>query len=264
MRRPLFLALCLLLPVAALAAVCALPAAGWAEDNSPWWSNSLEIGGQVLSSPVEGTWQGYALAAGCGGLLAASLLHEREWYLGVQGARDPWQDKIMPPLTLLGDGLVHLGGYAALYQFGDSYDQAVAAQALEGQVNVAVLSVLLKLVFTAERPQADAGERDWFTLSFSQIGFPSGHSMTAFCAAAVFGDAYHLEWLTFPLAAAVAYSRVYNQDHWPADVIAGAGLGALIGYTVRAFHAREGSESGVRFSVIPDQDGARVVFTCAF
>ncbi|MEW6516841.1 MAG: phosphatase PAP2 family protein [candidate division FCPU426 bacterium] len=247
-----------------LAAVLLLAAAGPARAESTWWSNSLEIGGQVLSSPVEGSWEGYALAAGCGGLFAAGLLHEREWYRGVQGARDPWQDKIMPPLTLLGDGLVHVGAYAALYQFGDSYDQSVAAMAIEGQINVAVLSTLLKLTFTAERPGAQAEPRDWFTLSLRNLSFPSGHSMTAFCAAAIFGDAYHLEWLTFPLAAAVAYSRVYNEDHWPADVIAGAGLGVLVGYTVRAFHAREGSEPGVRFSVLPGPDGAKVVLTCAF
>jgi membrane-associated phospholipid phosphatase len=253
MRRSLIFALCLLLPASARA-----------EAEPTWWSNSLQIGGAVLSSPVEGTWQGYALAAGVGGLLAASLIHEQEWYQAVQAERDPWQDKIMPPLTLLGDGLLHLGGYAALYQFGDSYDQSVAAQALEGQVNVAVLSILLKLAFTAERPDAAGSQRAWFTLGFSHLGFPSGHSMTAFCAAAVLGDAYQLEWLTFPLAAAVAYSRVYNQDHWPADVIAGAGLGVLIGYTVRAFHAREGSEPGVRFSITPDRDGARAVLSCAF
>jgi membrane-associated phospholipid phosphatase len=253
MRRSLILVLCLLLPVSA-----------WAEEEPTWWSNSLEIGGDVLSSPAEGTWQGYALAAGFGGLLAASLVHEVEWYQAVQDHRSPWQDKVMPPLTLLGDGLVHLGGYAALYKLGDSYDQSVAAMALEGQINVAVISTLLKLAFTAERPNAEGNPREWFTLSLDNLSFPSGHSMTAFCAAAIFGDAYHLEWLTFPLAAAVAYSRVYNQDHWPADVIAGAGLGVLIGYTVRAFHAREGSEPGIRFSVYPDQDGARVVLSCAF
>ncbi len=56
--------------------------------------------------------------------------------------------------------------------------------------------------------------------------FPSGHSATAF--AFVTGACAELPMLApalVPLAAAVAYSRVYTGVHYPSDVAVGAGIG---------------------------------------
>lgn len=240
------------------------PLAAQAEPTDSLWSNSVQEFGAVLSSPAEGSWQGYFIALGFAGALAVSLNHDVAWYQDVQSQRNDWQDKVMPPLTLLGDGLVHIGAYGALYKFGNDYDKRVAAMAMEGLVNVAVVSTILKFSFTATRPEVTPDHRDWFTADIKNLSFPSGHTMTAFCAAAIFGDAYHVEWLTFPLAAAVGYSRIYNRKHWPSDVIAGAGLGILIGYTVRAFHEYNPAGTGVRFSVIPEHDGGKVVASWSF
>jgi len=127
--------------------------------------------------------------------------------------------------------------------------------------------MLCKAAFTAARPTPeDAPDpRRWFTLDFSDASFPSGHAMTAFCAAAILGQGYGAEWLTYPLAAVVAYSRVYNQRHFPADVVAGAGLGLLIGQTVVAYHAwHDLSVPGVRFSAVPEPEGGKLVVTWAY
>ncbi len=242
----------------------ALPVTAFGEPTDSLWSNSVQEFGAVLASPVQGTWEGYVVALGLAGALAAGLNHDVAWYREIQSQRNDWQNKVMPPLSLLGDGLVHLGAYGALYKYGNDYDQRVAAMAVEGQINVAIVSLLLKAAFTATRPEVNPQAREWFTLDMGNLSFPSGHTMTAFCAAAIFGDAYHVEWLTFPLAAAVGYSRIYNQKHWPTDVIVGAGLGMLIGYTVRAFHDFSPAEPGIRFSVVPETDGGRVVASWSF
>ncbi len=228
------------------------------------WNDLLDEGGDLASAPVRGSWEGYALAAACGGALAWSLQHDRDWYRAVQEHHCERQDKVMPVATLGGDAWLHLGAYAALYQFGDGHDRRVAAEAVEGQALVAVASVLFKAAFTAARPtpEDDPDPRRWFTLDFTDASFPSGHALTAFCAAAILGREYGVEWLTYPLAAVVAYSRVYTQRHFPSDVVAGAGLGLLIGHTVLAYHAdRSDQAPGVRFTAEPAADGGKLVVT---
>jgi membrane-associated phospholipid phosphatase len=57
--------------------------------------------------------------------------------------------------------------------------------------------------------------------------FPSAHAANWFAMAAVAFVFYRRSaWFMFPLAAAVAFSRVYNGVHYPSDVLAGAVLGA--------------------------------------
>ncbi len=239
--------------------------AGAEEPSAPQpslWSN---VGHELLGvagSPVDGTFSGYLMAAGFGGALYLGLQHDLDWYRAVQDRRDPYQDKIMPVLTLCGDGWFEVGTFAALYQFGDPYAQQVAAQAVEGQINVALLSMAAKLIFSATRPSADDTQRLWFTGTLGDSSFPSGHSMSIFCSAAILGRAYNAEWLTFPLAAAVAYSRIYNQKHWPADTIAGAGLGTLIGYAVATWHEQlPAKDPAIRFTAAPTDDGTMVMVT---
>jgi membrane-associated phospholipid phosphatase len=59
--------------------------------------------------------------------------------------------------------------------------------------------------------------------------FPSGHTSVSFCGAEFIRKRYGWE-LGIPAYAAasfVAYSRVESNEHWPHDVIAGAGIGIL-------------------------------------
>ena len=62
--------------------------------------------------------------------------------------------------------------------------------------------------------------------------FPSGDASEAFAAAtglALFAS-LRWRWALFIVAAAVAVNRVLVLQHWPSDVIAGAGLGIMCGY----------------------------------
>jgi len=63
------------------------------------------------------------------------------------------------------------------------------------------------------------------------LSFPSGHAMVIFTITALVVP-YLQRWpkvLPWALAAAVCLSRVYLGAHFPLDVVAGAGLGILIG-----------------------------------
>jgi undecaprenyl-diphosphatase len=66
--------------------------------------------------------------------------------------------------------------------------------------------------------------------------FPSGHAATSFAGATMlsaFAPRYRL--VFFVLAAGIAFSRVYVGVHWPIDVLAGAALGAALGYGMLTF-----------------------------
>lgn len=78
---------------------------------------------------------------------------------------------------------------------------------------------------------------NWWDWSYQS--FPSGHSTTAFALAAVIGliaPRWFYPGLLF--GAAVALSRVTEGVHYPSDVIAGAIVGLLGAYAVRALFAR--------------------------
>jgi len=60
--------------------------------------------------------------------------------------------------------------------------------------------------------------------------FPSGHTTTAFAAAELLHQEYGQlsPWISvagYTTAAATAYLRIHNNEHWLGDVIAGAGIG---------------------------------------
>jgi undecaprenyl-diphosphatase len=63
----------------------------------------------------------------------------------------------------------------------------------------------------------------------STHSFPSGHSATSFaCAMVLAAAAPRLRVLLYALAALIAFSRLYNGDHFPLDVLAGSVLGLLV------------------------------------
>ncbi len=104
--------------------------------------------------------------------------------------------------------------------------RAVTSAALAGGV-----TAILKVTFGRERPiEASAEPLDFepFSLSTDDASMPSGHTATAFGLMASLAEDVHPLWAKiglYTLATGTAWSRVYNNQHWTSDVIAGAIVG---------------------------------------
>lgn len=142
------------------------------------------------------------------------------------------------------------------------------------------LTMLLKGVLGRARPfvSLDTNPRDFsFGSGFGdgdRSSFPSGHSSTAFAAAAAVTAETarwwpESKWLVGPLmyagATAVGLSRMYHDRHWASDVALGAAIGTFSGRKVVQYtHSHPGNALDrlmLRTAVLPTANGAMVAIS---
>ncbi|TXC94050.1 phosphatase PAP2 family protein, partial [Streptomyces sp. ISID311] len=159
-----------------------------------------------------------------------NLIATREW---------PGAQRVLPRLTRSANhGLLWLGLAAGAAAVGG---RPVRRAALRGVASLAVASATVntlgKRSVRRQRPVLDTVpvirqlHRQPITSSF-----PSGHAASAVAFAT--GVAFENKWWGLalaPVAASVAFSRVYTGVHYPGDVLAGAALGAGAAFAVRGF-----------------------------
>ncbi|MCW2968080.1 MAG: hypothetical protein JWM71_1852 [Solirubrobacteraceae bacterium] len=93
---------------------------------------------------------------------------------------------------------------------------------LGGARRVGLAYALNQVVKVAVRRPRPAGKR---AATLSNLSFPSAHTTTAFCGARMYA---RLGVNLYPLAVALAASRLALRVHHPSDVVAGAALGTVI------------------------------------
>jgi membrane-associated phospholipid phosphatase len=152
-------------------------------------------------------------------------------------------------------GPVPLALGAALYATGrargDGFVENTGREVMRAVLASGALTAFAKGTVGRARPFAAPGDPDVFSpgrgfTNGSLASFPSGHTSAAFATATVLarelntahpGGRWPTNTLLFGGATFVGFSRVYERQHWPSDVVAGAALGAITGYEVVA-HAR--------------------------
>jgi undecaprenyl-diphosphatase len=140
--------------------------------------------------------------------------------------------------TRAGDGwLWGLTGIAVMLSGDERRFRAVEAAALAVALGIAFFHKV-KRVFCRLRPR-DIEPHCWaHIVTKDKFSFPSGHSTTAFAVAVCLGSFYpEIRPALLALAANVAVSRVILGMHFMSDVLAGSGVGALLGYAAFRFAA---------------------------
>jgi len=149
----------------------------------------------------------------------------------------PWVRWWMLAATRAGDGwLWYLCGVVVLLSGDVNGHRAVGAAALAVGSGIGLFKCLKRCV---GRTRPCALERHCWAdlLPPDRFSFPSGHTITAFAVTAALGGFYPaaLPALLF-CAVSVAASRIVLGMHFLSDVMAGAALGCILGYTsVRLF-----------------------------
>lgn len=141
-------------------------------------------------------------------------------------------DIVMPLITRLGNGGVIwmvLAVGLILYPKTRALGMTVA---LSLTLEVICCNVVLKPLVGRIRPFNINTAVELLIPRPTDFSFPSGHTGSSFAAAAALRGSSRRLWIpAWILAALIAFSRLYLYVHYPTDILAGAILGCLTGWT---------------------------------
>jgi membrane-associated phospholipid phosphatase len=140
--------------------------------------------------------------------------------------------------TALGPGpLAGLSAGVTLLGFlGDSPSHRSARTAgfvaLEAEGIAVVATAALKVITGRSTPDDNQGTAHFRPFSHLDGSFVSTHASASFAVATVFAERNPgpVAWTAYTLATAVSASRIYSDQHFGSDVLAGALLGWGVGY----------------------------------
>lgn len=121
----------------------------------------------------------------------------------------------------------------ALWEGTDNQLGKTSWQAIDATLATAVTTEVMKRAFQRPRPAQDPDPNRWFRGSGNH-SFPSGEVAMVTSIVTPYIYNYHDEHpAVWALAAApiyLGYARMTSQAHWLSDVVAGAAIGAGLGY----------------------------------
>lgn len=154
-------------------------------------------------------------------------------------------DAVMPKITMLGNSgaiwILSAAGLLCTKRYRRQGVLLLAGLAL----GVLVGNVCLKALIARPRPcwldpsvtLLIADPTDW--------SFPSGHTLASTIAAVILTKTdRRFGYVAIPLAALIAFSRLYLYVHYPSDILGGAVLGVLIGCLVWRVGKRYRTQTG--------------------
>ena len=145
--------------------------------------------------------------------------------------RHPLLDPVMVFITTLGNAGILWIALTILLALKKSTRKTAAALAIALMLCLVSGNLLLKPLVGRIRP---FHAQELVTLLIetpTDYSFPSGHTAASFAAVFALKTAGSPLWKpALAVAIVIAFSRLYLYVHWPSDVLAGALLGAAVGW----------------------------------
>lgn len=138
----------------------------------------------------------------------------------ISNYRNPLLIEFFQGITSLGSPPLVMLMISVLWSVGET---PTAQTLLLGFLISGTIVRIIKKTTNKTRPENHTGT------FYSEKSFPSGHSTSSFMTATVLNHFYNKPLAFFTLAATVATSRIYLDDHYLTDIIAGAVTGSIIG-----------------------------------
>ncbi len=132
--------------------------------------------------------------------------------------------------TAIPIALIYSGGVIA----DDSNVRRTGMKLISASIYTIAITSIFKSLIGRSRPYRNESNKqfNFFEYEDSKLSFPSGHSSWTFAIAAVLETEnipVFYKILGFSTAGLTALARIYHDQHWLSDVIAGAALGYFIG-----------------------------------
>ncbi len=203
-----------------------------------------------------------------GSLVVAAALSDAALERASLAHRSPTLDDLAAAGNALGAGRYLVPALGASYLAGRLAHRPrladVALHAAAAYTAGNVLASIGKPVLGRHRPDTTGSPSRFrpFTAKGAWHSLPSAHTLHAFTLAGALSEELRRPLVTagiYGAAALVAWSRVYDDEHWASDVAASAVVGAAIGHVmVLRLHARR--QTGQRrLHIVPGAEGAGVV-----
>ena len=138
-------------------------------------------------------------------------------------------DALMPKITALGNGGIVWVAAAAAMTVSKKYRKYGVAMFAALVAGVLVGNVCLKHLVARARP-CWLETVPLLIVNPTDYSFPSGHTLSSVIGACVLTAANRkFGWCAIPLAALIAFSRLYLFVHFPSDVLASVLIGTALG-----------------------------------
>lgn len=147
-----------------------------------------------------------------------------------QALRCSFLDTVMPYITALGDNGIIWIIISVILLFSKKYRRCGILMLCGLVAGILVGNVCLKNLIARSRPcWLDSGAK-LLVANPTDFSFPSGHTLASVIAATVLTlSNRRFAWFAIPLAALIAFSRLYLYLHFPSDILGAALIGILIG-----------------------------------
>lgn len=240
-------------------------AQGLLSDLSALGDEVIDDAKYIVTSPLKIDGNSALILGGVAAAIGGLMVVDENIQKAFQDNRTDTGDDIANGLESIGSegsvvlanvGLIGAGWLFREYEEGNKL-MRTALVSLESQLFVEGIAGMTKFAMGRARPDAGQGAQTFDPFEGFDKSFPSSHAARSFAVAAVFADAYPqpLPFLAYTGATLIALSRVYVNEHFASDVVAGAALGFVIGKVLSWRHHQSDSLRG--WTILPFAPDAR-------